>query len=63
MNKANDFRVKGTSSATSGSVSLFGADAAGNQTGPVLATSPLTAVAAPATGTTFDLRARTNIAA
>ena len=63
VNKPNDFRVKGSSSATSGSVSLFLADTAGNQTGPVLATSPLTAAAAPATGTTFDLRARTNIAA
>jgi hypothetical protein len=63
VNKANDFRVKGTSSATSGSVSLFNTDAAGNQTGAALAASPLTAAVAPATGTTYDLRARTTIAA
>ena len=63
-NKANDFRVKGTSSATSGSVSLFNTLADGvTPTGAALATSPLTAAVAPATGTTYDLRARTTIAA
>jgi titin len=61
-NKTGDFRVKGGSNAPSGSVSLFRTDTAGNQTGTVLATSPLTAAAAPATGSTFDLRARTTIA-
>jgi hypothetical protein len=61
-NKAGDFRVNGTSNAPSGNVSLFKADAAGNPTGAVLATSPLTAATPPATGSTFALRSRTTIA-
>ena len=64
VNKTGDFRVKGTSNVAGGgaaSVSLFRADAAGAQTGPVLATSALTPAVAPATGSTFDLRSRTTI--
>ena len=67
VNKTGDFRVKGTSNVAGGgaaSVSLFrSADAAGTQTGPVLATSALTPAVAPATGSTFDLRVRSTIAA
>lgn len=66
VNKTGDFRVKGTSNVAGGgvaSVSLFRADAAGAQTGPVLATSALTPAVAPATGSTFDLRSRTTITA
>jgi hypothetical protein len=66
VNKTGDFRVKGTSNVAGGGaagVSLFRADAARAQTGPVLATSALTPTVAPATGSTFDLRSRTTIAA
>lgn len=63
-NKPGDFRVRGSSNAPGGSVSLFrSADGTTTTVGPVLATSPLTAAVAPATGSTFDLRARTTIAA
>ena len=55
-NKANDFRVRGTSDATTGGVSLYRTDAAGNQSGTALATSTLAAAAAPATGHRHDLR-------
>jgi hypothetical protein len=66
VNKTGDFRVKGTSNVPGGgaaSVSLFRTDATGAQTGLALATSTLTPAVAPATGSTFDLRSRTTIAA
>ena len=64
--KTTDFRVQGTSTATSGSVSVYGADPGIGPT-PVgtplagMANVPLTAAAPPATGSTFDARVRTGV--
>jgi len=57
--KTGDFRVTGTSSALSGTVSVR----TGSATGPVIPgmTGTLTAAVAPATGTTYDIRLRTNV--
>jgi hypothetical protein len=62
--KATDFRVGGTSSATSGTVSVYTSNP--NVTPapapiPGMANQPLTAAVAPATGTTFDVRLRTGV--
>jgi hypothetical protein len=67
--KSNDFRVEGTSSATSGTVSVHVAvtDPLTKQIVPAdtpiagMANQPLTAAVAPATGSTFDTRLRTNV--
>ena len=66
--KANDFRVTGTSSATSGTVTVLRA-VRNATTGVVepgaaftgLANQPLTAAVPPATGTTYDARLRTGV--
>lgn len=62
--KANDFRVGGTSSATSGTVSVYTSNP--NLTPaptpiPGMANQPLAAAAPPATGTTFDVRLRAGV--
>jgi hypothetical protein len=59
--KTNDFRVVGSSSASSGTVSVYTVDPVANPTArPVtgMADQPLTAAVAPATGSTFDIRLR-----
>ena len=66
--KTNDFRVVGSSSATSGTVSVYTAvtDGTGKlvpAAAPIagMANQPLTAAAPPATGTEFDVRLRANV--
>ena len=66
--KTNDFRVVGSSSATSGTVSVYTAvtDGTGKLVPaaapiPGMANQPLTAAAPPATGTEFDVRLRANV--
>ena len=67
--KSNDFRVVGTSSATSGTVSVHVAvtDPATKKVVPAdtpitgMANQPLTAAVAPATGSTFDIRLRAGV--
>jgi Fibronectin type III domain/Chitobiase/beta-hexosaminidase C-terminal domain len=66
--KSNDFRVVGTSSATSGTVSVYRAVTdATNKVVPAdtpiagMANQPLTPAVAPETGSTFDVRLRTNV--
>ena len=67
--KSNDFRVEGTSSASTGTVSVHVAvtDPLTKQVVPAetpitgMANQPLTAAVAPATGSTFDIRLRTNV--
>ena len=66
--KTNDFRVVGSSSATSGTVSVYTAvtDSTGKlvpAAAPIagMANQPLTAAAPPATGTEFDVRLRANV--
>jgi hypothetical protein len=64
--KANDFRVGGTSSATTGTVSVYTSNPNANPAPtaiPGMANQPLTAAAAPATGTTFDVRLRAGVPA
>ena len=59
--KANDFRVVGTSTATNGTVNVYGVDPATTGATPLagMANVPLTTAAPPATGTAFDARVRT----
>jgi hypothetical protein len=60
--KTGDFRVTGTSSATSGTVKVYRANADGTkgaQIGTLVAT--LTQAAPPATGSTYDWRLRTGV--
>ena len=66
--KTNDFRVVGSSSATSGTVSVYTAvtDGTGKlvpAAAPIagMANQPLTAAAPPVTGTDFDVRLRANV--
>jgi hypothetical protein len=59
--KSGDFRVAGSSTATSGTVTVYAATAAGGIGEPVGLTGPLTS-AAPAAGSTYDLRLRAPIA-
>ena len=66
--KTNDFRVVGSSSASSGTVSVYTAvtDGTGKLVPaaapiPGMANQPLTAAAPPATGTDFDVRLRANV--
>ena len=61
--KVNDFRVVGSSSARTGTVSVYAVDPrlpanANAQPIPGMGNQPLTAAAAPATGSTFDIRLR-----
>jgi hypothetical protein len=59
--KAGDFRVTGTSSALSGTVSVYRVAADGKSPGAQIGTltAPLTAAVAPATGSTYSWRMRT----
>ena len=65
--KTNDFRVVGSSSATSGTVSVYTAVTVAGKLVPAaapiagMANQPLTAAAPPATGTEFDVRLRANV--
>jgi Chitobiase/beta-hexosaminidase C-terminal domain/Fibronectin type III domain len=62
--KTGDFRVVGTSSATSGTVSVYASNPnATPAPSPIagMATQPLVAAVAPATGTTFDVRLRAGV--
>src|SRR3954453_551222 len=66
--KSNDFRVVGSSSASTGTVSVYGAvtDPTTKRVPPAanpiagMADQPLTRAVAPETGSTFDIRLRTN---
>jgi hypothetical protein len=68
--KSNDFRVVGSSSASSGTVSVYAAvKDSTNKVVPAnapitgMANQPLTAAVAPATGSTFDIRLRAGVPA
>ena len=61
--KTTDFRVVGTTSATTGTVNVYGVDPVANPTAAPLAgmaNVPVTS-AAPAAGGAFDARVRTNV--
>jgi len=59
--KTGDFRVTGTSSATSGTVTVHAATATGIGAPIPNMSGPLTAAAAPASGSTYDIRLRTGV--
>jgi hypothetical protein len=60
--KSGDFRVAGSSSATSGTVTVHAAAATGGIGAPIAGLSGSLTSAAPAAGSTYDLRLRTAVA-